>query len=256
MFKIPKVLPKIFIKNPIAHRGYHNCNGNFTKGMGPENSRTSILHAIKEGFSIEIDIRFTKDYVPIVVHDNNLKRLCGVDNYLSDLTFNDLKSIKLNNNEYLPTLDEILKIVGGKVPIYIEFKKLRNYNDLINLKGELFCLLKKYSGPLAIMSFDMKLIAYFSQQDPSLIRGIILENYNAKNKIYYSKLETNITEYQMKKNGISFISFRYNKLTQEIYELNNRLQRKVITWTVNSELKAKKANEVSDNITFEGFEPI
>ena len=60
----------------------------------------------------------------------------------------------------------------------------------------------------------------------------------------------------MKKNGISFISFRYNKLTQEIYELNKRLQRKVITWTVNSELKAKKANEVSDNITFEGFEPI
>ena len=70
MFDSLNKLPKSFIQKPIAHRGFHDCNGSFIKGSGPENSRESILHAIKNGLGVEIDVRFTKDYVPLVIHDN------------------------------------------------------------------------------------------------------------------------------------------------------------------------------------------
>ena len=70
MFNILNKLPKSFIKKPIAHRGFHDCNGFFTKGLGPENSRESVLSEVQNGFGVEIDVRFTKDYVPIVIHDN------------------------------------------------------------------------------------------------------------------------------------------------------------------------------------------
>ena len=134
MFNLLKHLPKSFFHSPFAHRGYHDCNGIFKEGKGPENSRRSIIHAIQNGLGVEIDIRFTKDYVPVVIHDDYLKRLCGVDKYLSNTVYRELSLLKLNNNENLPTLEEILGIIDGHTPVLIEFKKLNKTQDLINIK--------------------------------------------------------------------------------------------------------------------------
>ena len=164
MFNFLNKLPKSFIRKPLAHRGFHDCNGSFTKGSGPENSRESIFHAIKNGLGIEIDVRFTKDYVPMVIHDDYLKRLCGVDNYLSNYNYNETKLLKLKNNERLPTLSEVLSIVNGNSPILIEFKKLNKTQDQKFFKSELYSLLKKYLGPIALMSFDLKMISYLSKK--------------------------------------------------------------------------------------------
>ena len=57
MFNFLNRLPKSFIKKPLAHRGFHDCSGSFTKGSGPENSRESIFHAINNGLGIEVDVR-------------------------------------------------------------------------------------------------------------------------------------------------------------------------------------------------------
>ena len=84
MFNILKNLSQNFVHSPFAHRGYHDCNGSFEGGKGPENSRCSIIHAIQNGLGVELDVRFTKDYKPIVIHDDYLKRLCGVNKYLSN----------------------------------------------------------------------------------------------------------------------------------------------------------------------------
>ena len=81
-----------------------------------------------------------KDYVPIVIHDDYLKRLCGVDNYLSNYNYNETKLLKLNNNERLPTLFEVLSIVKGKAPILIEFKKLNKNQDQKFLKTKNYIL--------------------------------------------------------------------------------------------------------------------
>ena len=255
MFNILNKLPKSFINKPIAHRGFHDCNGSFKKGFGPENSRESILYAVQNGLGIEIDVRFTKDYVPIVIHDNYLKRLCGVDNYLSNINYNELKHLKLKNHENLPTLEEILSIVNGSTPILIEFKKFKKNQDHNHIKKGLYFILKKYSGPLALMSFDLKLVVHFSKKLPNIIRGVVLEKYDHNKKIFSSKIESRITEYQMQKNGIGFVSIKYNQLTKEFYNLNKRKKRDVISWTINSKFDARRIKNLCDNITFEGFRP-
>ena len=256
MFNFIDRLPKIFIQKPFAHRGFHDCNGNFTKGSGPENSRESIFHAIKNGLGIEIDVRFTKDYVPVVIHDDYLKRLCGVDSYLSNYNYNETKLLKLKNNERLPTLSEILSIVDGNTPILIEFKKLNKTQDYKFFNSELYSLLKKYLGPIALMSFDLRLITYLKKKLPNIQRGLVLEKYDYNKKIYSSNFEKIITENQMQKNEISFVSFEYSKLTKEFYNINKTKKRNVIAWTINSKLDAKKMKNFCDNITFEGFKPI
>ena len=256
MFNFIDRLPNIFIQKPFAHRGFHDCNGSFTKGSGPENSRESIFHAIKNGLGIEIDVRFTKDYVPVVIHDDYLKRLCGVDSYLSNYNYNETKLLKLKNNERLPTLSEILSIVDGNTPILIEFKKLNKTQDHKFFNKELYYLLKKYLGPIALMSFDLKLINYLSKKLPNIQRGLVLEKYDYNKKIYSSNVENVITENQMQKNEISFVSFEYSKLTKEFYNINKTKKRNVIAWTINSKLEAIKMKNFCDTITFEGFKPI
>ena len=256
MFNLLKHLPKSFFHSPFAHRGYHDCNGIFKEGKGPENSRRSIIHAIQNGLGVEIDIRFTKDYVPVVIHDDYLKRLCGVDKYLSNTVYRESSLLKLNNNENLPTLEEILGIIDGHTPVLIEFKKLNKTQDLINIKKELYSLLSSYSGPLALMSFDMKLIAHFSKILPKINRGIILEKFDNYRKTFSSSVERIVTEFQMQKNGISFVSLKYTNLTKDFYVFNKGKNRKVLTWTIKSELDAEKIRNFCDNITFEGFKPI
>ena len=164
--------------------------------------------------------------------------------------------LRLKNNERLPTLSEVLSIVNGKSPILIEFKKLNKTQEQKFFKNELYSLLKKYLGPIAVMSFDLKLISYLSTKLPNIHRGLVLERYDYIKKIYSSSDENVITENQMQKNGISFVSFEYSKLTKEFYNINKTKKRNVIAWTINSKLDAIKTKNFCDTITFEGFNPI
>ena len=77
-------LPESFLNNPIAHRGLHNSGDLMGIGNCPENSREAIINAIKLGYGVEIDVRFSKDSIPVVVHDQNLLRLCQVDINVSE----------------------------------------------------------------------------------------------------------------------------------------------------------------------------
>ena len=106
------------------------------------------------------------------------------------------------------------------------------------------------------MSFDMKLIAHLSTRLPNINRGIVLEKFDHYSKTFSSSIERRITEFQMQKNGISFVSLKYTNLTKYFYDFNKRKKRKVLTWTINSKLAAKKIKNLCDNITFEGFKPI
>ena len=194
--------------------------------------------------------------MPIVIHDNYLKRLCGVDNYLSNYNYNETNLLKLKNYEKLPTLSEILSIVDGNTPILIELKKLSETQNHKFFKSEFYSLLKKYLGPLALMSFDLKLINYLSKKLPNIQRGLVLESYDYTNKIFSSNVENRITERQIQKNAISFVSFEYSKLTKEFYNINKTKKRNVIAWTINSEFDARRMKNFFDNMTFEGFKPI
>ena len=51
----------------IGHRG--------AAGLAPENTLNSLREAVRLGAGwLEFDVRFTKDDVPVVIHDSTLKR--------------------------------------------------------------------------------------------------------------------------------------------------------------------------------------
>ncbi|MEV7568321.1 glycerophosphodiester phosphodiesterase [Streptomyces tanashiensis] len=75
-----------------------------------ENTLPSIASAIERGAdTVEIDVRLTKDGVPVLLHDDTLKRLWGHDRPLSGLSHELLREL---TGGAVPTLRDALLTAG------------------------------------------------------------------------------------------------------------------------------------------------
>ena len=125
---------------PVAHRGLHDAEK-------PENSMSAFRAAIEHGFTIEIDVHLSSDGHLVVFHDDNLKRVCGVDKKVAKCTLAELKTMKLKGTEEtIPTFDEFLALVDGKVGILCEIKGLNPYDNSIS--AAVCERLKTYKGKI------------------------------------------------------------------------------------------------------------
>jgi glycerophosphoryl diester phosphodiesterase len=107
----------------IAHRGY--------RAKYPENTLVAFQAAIDAGADmIELDVLLTKDRKMVVIHDESLGRTTNGRGMVSDCTLSQLKALDAGSwfdpcfkEERLPTLEEVLDEVGGRVPLNIEIKR-------------------------------------------------------------------------------------------------------------------------------------
>ena len=145
-----------------AHRGLH--------GNGvPENSLSAFSLAVKAGYGIELDVRFTKDGAIVVSHDNDLSRTCEVSKKVSELTLEELRRIRFKgSSEGIPTLSEVLALVGGRVPLMIEIKGKTADPERFTPLAE---LLDSYMGPFSVISFSPVILSWFKSYRPSFARG-------------------------------------------------------------------------------------
>ena len=76
----------------IAHRcGTHT-------GL-PENSVDAARRSLELGADvIELDIRFSRDGVPAVIHDADFKRLCGVSSRVADCTAAEIAGLRYSEH--------------------------------------------------------------------------------------------------------------------------------------------------------------
>ena len=87
----------------------------------PENTLLSFQKAMEMGVdAIEFDIWLTSDKVPVLMHDGNAYRTCGVDRNLRDMTLAEVKTLcpsspktfgeKFLGQVEVPTLYELLEL--------------------------------------------------------------------------------------------------------------------------------------------------
>src|SRR3990170_526721 len=66
----------------------------------PENTLIGIEAAVAAGARyIEVDVQVSRDRVPVLFHDRNLKRLCGVDGKVHDLRYEELWHLRVAERE-------------------------------------------------------------------------------------------------------------------------------------------------------------
>ena len=116
-----------------AHRGLFD-----NESDAPENSLAAFKKAVEAGYGMEFDVQLSKDDIPIVFHDATLQRMCGVEGNVWEYTLKELQQMKLQqSNETIPTLEQVLRVVAGKVPLIIEYKMDKLYfNATISGRGK------------------------------------------------------------------------------------------------------------------------
>ncbi|XP_065640316.1 lysophospholipase D GDPD1 [Hydra vulgaris] len=162
----------LFSCQHISHRG--------GAGENLENTLTAFRHAIEVGTQmLELDVHLTADGQVVVSHDNNLKRLTGVDANISDLNFNDLPpllhqipvtfshhdvSICNNNDRFIPLLRTVFKEFPN-IPINID-PKIYN-KDLIE---KVIALVEEFERKnlVAIGNASKKVANCVYNQDPNI----------------------------------------------------------------------------------------
>ncbi|MEP9373108.1 glycerophosphodiester phosphodiesterase [Mesorhizobium sp. KR1-2] len=226
---------------PIAHRGYHDLN----KAVW-ENTLSAFDRAIDRGYAIECDVHLSSDGVPVLFHDDDLKRLTGTEGYVWQRTAAEMAALRIGGTtDHAPTLQELLDRVGGRVPLVVELKGIPGKDE--GLVEKVCALLRSYPGQVAIMSFDHWLIRQFPAHAGDIPTG--LTAYGAKDH----ELEAH---FSMLAHGVSFVSFGVFDLPNRFVEfVRGKLNMPVITWTVRDQAAVDQTFAHADQMTFEGFEP-
>ena len=232
-------------KSLIAHRGYHNIK----EGI-PENSMLAFEKAIKNNLIIELDVHILRDGTVIVFHDDNIKRMTGIDKCVKEMSYDEIKEVKLQGtNEKIPLLTDVLKLVNGKVPIIIELK----YDVKCGiLEKEVIKILQNYSGKYAIKSFNPFSINYFRKKYPEAIRGQLASNLKNERMSILKKLCLS----KMLFNFITkpdFISYDIKSLPSRRVSVL-RKSKIILGWTIRSIDDLERAKEYCDNFICENID--
>ncbi|MGI6255469.1 MAG: glycerophosphodiester phosphodiesterase family protein [Acutalibacter sp.] len=165
--QLPRADFSAFQKYDYAHRGLHDKD----KGV-PENSLKAFDLAVRGGFGMEFDLQLTKDGLVVVHHDLTIKRTCGVDRNINEMTYEELSGYRLfGTEERVPLFTEVLQLVGGRTPLIIELKSYDRQEELCQKTVD---LLKGYSGLYCVESFDPRIVRWFRQHQPQVVRGQLM----------------------------------------------------------------------------------
>lgn len=222
----------------IAHRGVYDNKNIY------ENTLESFALAIKKGYIIELDVRITKDDKIIVFHDKNTKRITKINKIIEKTTYKELNNQKIIN---IPLLQEVLKLTNGKVPILIEIKPTEQSTKLNTL---LMDMLKEYKGKYAIQSFSPKILYWFKNNHPNVLRGQLSYKYKKEKMSKYKKyiLSNMLLNFITKPN---FISYKYNELSLSKIKKYKKKNIRVIGWTITNEREFKHYKKYYDNLICE-----
>lgn len=246
-------LPAEFVRLPLAHRALHN-----RRERRPENSPGAIKAAVAAGYGIEIDVQGTKDGQAVVFHDEWLERLTEVRGLVCDHTAEELGRMRLRDcDDGIPTLTEVLGIIGGKVPLLIEIKDQTAIMSETDgrLEAAVAAALKGYAGPVAVMSFNPFAVARMAGLCPDIPRGLTTAAYDYAGWAPLAPERCDelrwIEDYD--RTGSCFISHEAADLGRARVGELKAAGATILTWTVRSEKAEATAREVADNITFETY---
>lgn len=155
----------------IAHRGFVE--------KAVENSLEGITASKKAGADlVEMDVLMTKDQKLVVIHDNNLKRLAGLDKKVADMTYDELVGLPLEQDGHkakLPSFEEFVRVAKeNQIKLLVELKphgsEPDNYVDLV--LAELNRLDPEHTYP--VMSLKHEVIRELEDKEPQIQTGYVI----------------------------------------------------------------------------------
>ena len=158
----------------FAHRGLHDTTRGRMTGW-VENSSSAIAGAVRFGYGVECDVQISADGQAMVFHDATLDRLTHVRGLVAEHTAAVLGHVPLAaTRDTIPTLAQVLDIIGGKVPLLVEVKLERGQAEA-PLCRAVAAALQGYDGPVAVMGFDPRVPKWFAREAENIPCGLVID---------------------------------------------------------------------------------
>lgn len=167
----------------LGHRG--------ASALAPENTLAAFSRAISDGSDgIEFDVRLSRDGVPVVIHDADLKRTGRIDRLVSDLTAGELRNVDVGSwfvertqsadesfrGEKLPNLSQVIELfstTGGL--LYIEIKCDADEGPLLAAEVARLTRESRMAERIVVESFDHSAIAAVKKFDSGIRTAALFE---------------------------------------------------------------------------------
>ena len=241
------VTAEIFRGLYCAHRGLYTQDEQV-----PENSVAAFTAAREGGYGVELDVQLSRDGEVIVFHDDDLKRVCGVDALINSKDLNELSTMSLmGTKECIPLLTEVLKLLDD-TPIIVELKTAGKNNqklcekvlEILRLQGKNYC----------IESFDPRIVRWFRKNAPDILRGQLsrppknMEGISGVTSFLLGNLLTNFMARP------HFIAYENEKHSLTV-KLCCAMKPMKVTWTIAPADDIAKSEKENDTLIFEFFKP-
>lgn len=237
-----------------AHRGLFDYDGD-----APENSLKAFERAAKAGYGMEMDVQVTKDGVPVVFHDFTLERMCGKEGKVCDYTWQELKDFTLaKSRETIPLFANVLKAVGGRVPLIVEIKV--EWMDL-SVCPAADKLLRSYQGLYCIESFNPLVLLWYRRNHREIVRGQLSDGFVKASRLKESWhllvqnffLQNLLFNWLTKPDFVAY-NHKYSKVLARRL-CKNLYGNMAVAWTIKSQEELERAKKQFDLFIFDSFLP-
>ncbi|MGB4661347.1 MAG: glycerophosphodiester phosphodiesterase, partial [Mobilitalea sp.] len=156
--------------------------------------------------------------------------------------------------ENIPTFQEALAIVDGKVPLIIELKIPHNPNKLCEIVSK---VLKDYKGAYCIESFNPYGLIWYKKHFPKVVRGQLATDFVKEetegDKFQYFVLKNLLLNFMTKPDFIAYHHVYRKTLSFTICRILYRVR--AVAWTIQSQKELEDNRKYFELFIFDSFIP-
>lgn len=174
---------KPFLGALLAHRGTHD-------GGAPENTIEAVQSLDSWVDGVEVDVRFTSDGVPMMMHDATVDRTTDGTGAIVDMTAAEVKALTVTGGDVgdVPTLAEFLAAAPSRLSLYLDCKIQFSTADQVNAIKDVV-VASGQSGRVVILCQNVPALEVWRATDTDLAAGLVNAT-NANIDAYISAAET------------------------------------------------------------------
>lgn len=220
----------------IGHRG--------AAGHAPENTIVSVKTAEELGANvIEIDLRQTKDGIPVAIHDPDVDRTTNGCGNVSDFTFNEIQQLDAGSwfdEKFkcvrIPSLQQVIDALNDTTILIIEFKGGLGEYEQIEENTLKIIYENNFTGRVILKSFDPNQLNKVRKLNPGIP---LLYVYALRIPWLNIIIDTGVTLGSVYEFNTKYLQPHRLFLTESFVEEAHVKGVKVIAWGVNelSEIK-------------------
>ena len=159
--------PESLFRSIFAHRG--------ASAHAPENTLAAFRYAQSSGADgIELDVHLSADHQVVVIHDDDVSRTTNGLGKVQELRLEELRRLDAGQGEVIPTLLEVLELIGDQMLVNIELKGFSRSAASLPEKATRMVTELNLDSRVIYSSFNPMLLIQTRRCDPQAKCGLLM----------------------------------------------------------------------------------